>query len=94
MNTFSQDLKDITTRFDGERKAVKRLAALLKQAYASQRKGKPAPEYTFEHLVSELKPSSPEALSYILALLVKNGEIRKVIRVESPRNRGWKEQPS
>jgi hypothetical protein len=88
MNTFSADLNDITTKFATERKAVKRLAVLLKQAYASEQKGKPVPEYTFEHLLSVLEPSSPEALSYILAQLVKNGEIRKIIRVESPKNKG------
>lgn len=88
MNTFSVDLNAITTRFASERKAVKRLGDLLKSAYADEQKGEPAPEYTFDHLLSVLEPSSPEVLSLILAQLVKNGEIRKVIRVESPKNKG------
>ena len=44
----------------------------------------PGEVYTFEHLYQEILPSSPTALSLIVAELVKRGLLEKLVRVESP----------
>jgi hypothetical protein len=48
----------------------------------------PGRELTFEHLVLEVDPVQPEALAAALAMLVRQGAVRQIVRIESPLNHG------
>jgi len=77
----SINLNEITNRFHEGRGPAKRLEKLASS-------WRPGEEYTFDHLYKEVSPSSPRTLSLILAELVQRGFLEKLVRVESPSNRG------
>lgn len=80
----SEKLERIINKYPKDRKTISRLDGLISES-TGEGKGK---EYTFEFLVHKLSPSSPEVLALILAECVQLKLISKVVRVESPSNRG------
>ena len=81
MSTRSLSFDDAFSKFPEERESLKRLESLLRTA-------KGEPEYTFEHLYHKLHFSSPDVLALVLAELAAMGLVRKLIRVESPIDKG------
>lgn len=81
MSMRSRSLESTISRFPEERESLKRLESLLKAARGE-------PEYTFEHLYREVRPSSPEVFTLILSDLAGRGLIKRLVRVESPVDRG------
>ncbi len=81
MSMRSVSLESTISKFPNEREPLKRLESLLNAARGE-------PEYTFEHLYHEVHPSSPEVLALVLSELVKRGLMKKLVRVESPVDRG------
>jgi hypothetical protein len=72
---------EITSKFHEGLGVSKRLQKLASSWH-------PGEVYTFEHLYQEVSPSSPEVLALILSELVQRGFLEKLVRVESPSNRG------
>lgn len=70
----------LIARFPAERRAIENLVELLSS--------KRFREVTFDHLVARLNPDSIENLAFILAELTASGILDRVIRVESPRDKG------
>ncbi len=79
----SPNLEEIIDKFPEQRTTIKRLEAWLRTL---PQKGEEF--YTFEHLYAVLSPTSPEAFSLVLAELVRQGIMEKIIRVESPLHKG------
>lgn len=79
----SEKFKDIMASFPLDKESIRRLEELVSHA------GAPAePAYSFDHLIDVLAPSSPEALSLLLTELQQRGFVEKIVRVESPSNKG------
>ena len=82
MHLFLRRLRGLIGKAGASRASYKaRLDALL-------RKARPNEEFTFEYLVAALDPPSPEDLAATLSKLVERGELKQVIRVESPTTHG------
>lgn len=62
----------------------KGLAQRVRQLF----QGEPRAEYTFPHIVQNVKPGSPEDVAAVLNELTKTAEVEKILRVESPTTHG------
>lgn len=66
---------------DSPEELLRRFETFLRHAKAGE-------EFTFEYLVSKLSPSSPEDLAAVLAMMVRKGDLKQVVRIESPTTHG------
>lgn len=78
-----QELENVISSTPIDRQSGKRLVDLVERA-----KGEGHKDYTFDLLIQEVSPQSPEALALALRALVQNGIAKRVIRVESPTTHG------
>lgn len=79
----SAKFKDIMSKFPNDKTVVRRLEKLADSGAPSRES-----EYTFEFLLGAVSPSSPEALSLLLAEMQTRGLVEKIVRVVSPSNKG------
>lgn len=78
-----QELENVIGNTPIDRQSGKRLVHLVERAKAEGHK-----DYTFDLLIQEVNPQSPEALALAMHALVQNGIVQRVIRVESPTTHG------
>lgn len=71
----SSEFDDIIDRFPSEADSIRRLVGLVAQH--------PGGEFTFEHLLAEVSPSSEGVLALVLAEVASAGVLQRFLRVES-----------